>query len=815
MTNFIAILNKSTVSISPFSVTSNHGFDNNSGLELVQKLKRAETGEKDGSHFLRTGLKLNDKGDCLTRSNSNTESLASILVLDCDKRVNANGEIIDGAPDPDLISQILCKLEFGHVLYGSYSHYTGDKGNRYRIIFLTTQPYTVNQLRPTVESLVSIINSNLKTDLLANAKENSTWAQPWYLPRKPVNSSIPDLYIEYLEGKTVTVVDPPLSPPISSYKRQSQTSNRSEEISPIDAFNQQYALTDLLIKYGYKKVCESKEYQKWLSPQSKSGIAGITVKDDKFYSHHDDEFNDGYWHDAFDLMRINEKLTDNQAIVKASQNSIAPNGLSVDDHNKNVFQGKKENNSTYSNPIPHAKVLNELLDKTTKINFRKIAAIQNDDEKLKRYHYYIIAVDTVLDAAKKHRWDMCRNHDFIYLFNGAYWSLIDKDDLKAFLGRAAVKMGIEEYYARDFNFFEQLYKQFIAVAHLPKPEQPKDTVFINLKNGTFEITPNGTRLKTFSSNDFLTYQLPFSYDPDATCPVFKCYLDKVLPDKQLQMILAEFIGYIFIRTGTLKLEKALLLYGKGANGKSVFYEIIRCLLGEQNTSEYSLQSLTDDKGYQRAMIANKLVNYASEINGKLEANIFKQLVSGEAVEARLPYGNPFIMTEYAKLIFNCNELPRDVEQTTAYFRRFLIIPFNVTIPENEQDKQLAKKIIETELSGVFNWVLDGLNRLLKQKDFTYSDVIQESRKQYERESDSVKIFIEEEGYRPTSSESIEMKLLYPAYKCFCIENGYKPVNNLNFRKRLEGSQIVVDRTRIGNVAYLTKNQDYSKTKWGE
>ena len=96
---------------------------------------------------------------------------------------------------------------------------------------------------------------------------------------------------------------------------------------------------------------------------------------------------------------------------------------------------------------------------------------------------------------------------------------------------------------------------------------------------------------------------------------------------------------------------------------------------------------------KRAMIANKLVNYASEINGKVEASIFKQLVSGEPVEARLPYGNPFIMSDYAKLIFNCNDLPRDVEQTEAYFRRFLIIPFNVTIPEHVQDKQLAKKII--------------------------------------------------------------------------------------------------------------------------
>jgi putative DNA primase/helicase len=81
-------------------------------------------------------------------------------------------------------------------------------------------------------------------------------------------------------------------------------------------------------------------------------------------------------------------------------------------------------------------------------------------------------------------------------------------------------------------------------------------------------------------------------------------------------------------------------------------------------------------------------------------------------------GNHFILKQYAKLIFNCNELPKDVEHTNAYFRRFLIIPFDVTIPPHEQDKNLHTKIIENELSGVFNWVLEGLNRLLEQKRFS-------------------------------------------------------------------------------------------------
>jgi putative DNA primase/helicase len=204
------------------------------------------------------------------------------------------------------------------------------------------------------------------------------------------------------------------------------------------------------------------------------------------------------------------------------------------------------------------------------------------------------------------------------------------------------------------------------------------------------------------------------------------------------------------------------------------------------------------------MIANKLVNYASEINGKLETATFKQLVSGEPVEARLPYGNPFTITCYAKLIFNCNELPKDVEHTEAFYRRFLIIPFNVTIPEKEQDKQLAKKIIDAELSGIFNWVLMGLKRLLEQKQFTDSETIRHTRAQYEMESDSVRLFLDESNYKPSPSDYIVIKELYYEYRKFCDDDGFKPVNKSNFTKRLENYKITIEKKNIGKVAFVTR-----------
>jgi putative DNA primase/helicase len=459
-------------------------------------------------------------------------------------------------------------------------------------------------------------------------------------------------------------------------------------------------------------------------------------------------------------------------------------------------------------PIPHEKILDQLLERVLPVEFREIAKLPAD-RNLNNQHYQIITTEQILHLAKDKGWGICQNHEFIYLYNGAYWSLFNKDELEEFLGKAAEKMGVDEYRAKAYLFRENLFKQFFALAKLPKPEQPKDLVAINLKNGTFEISPEGTLLRGFNPIDFITYQLPFKFDTKATAPRFKSYLDKVLPDNASQQILAEYLGYVFISPKTLKLEKTLLLHGTGANGKSVFFDIVNALLGPENVSTYSLQSLTNELGYQRAMLANRLVNYASEINTKMEASIFKQLVSGEPVEARLPYGRPFILTQYAKLIFNCNELPKDVEHTMAFFRRFLIVPFNVTIPEAEQDIQLAQKIIQNEMSGVFNWVLEGLNRLLNQKQFTDCAVARIVRDQYEKQSDSVMLFIEEAGYKKSQDSYESIKELYPAYRAFCDEDGNKPLNKINFTIRLERAGVVIERKNVGKVAYLQRKSELS------
>ena len=128
--------------------------------------------------------------------------------------------------------------------------------------------------------------------------------------------------------------------------------------------------------------------------------------------------------------------------------------------------------------------------------------------------------------------------------------------------------------------------------------------------------------------------------------------------------------------------------------------------------------------------------------------------------------------------------------------------FDVTIPEEKQDKELSQKIIESELSGLFNWILQGLERVLKQKKFSKCAAIENALGDYKKDSDSVKLFIDEYEYQNNPEEHTTVKELYNQYRPFCIEDGFRPVNKSNFMKRLRHHKIVVERKSGGYVAYV-------------
>ena len=449
-------------------------------------------------------------------------------------------------------------------------------------------------------------------------------------------------------------------------------------------------------------------------------------------------------------------------------------------------------------------LMKRIAEETDKAEMERVALIIKRFKVTERQKYVVI-IEQLLEIAAERRWGICKNATFTFLYNGCYWNLLDREVLQKFLGDSAERMDLPKYEARQYTVRENLYKQFLVTGFLPMPDI-NDKLLINLRNGTFEIGKDGKGwLREFDETDFLKYQLPFDYDPKATCPLFHKYLDVSLPDKESQNVLAEFVGYAF--APHLKLEKALFLYGNGRNGKSVFYDIVTALMGVQNVSCYSIDSLCDSTGYYRAMIANKLVNYSSEVGKKINADIYKQLCSGEAVEARLPYGDPFLIRNYARLIFNANTLPPDPEQTKAYYDRFLIIPFTVTIPTENRDIDLAKKIINSELSGVFNWVLEGLDRVIRQKGFSECKAAEIELERYRAESDSVQMFIEECDYKKSTTLSMLLKDLYTDYRCFCLENGYRICSLKTVSGRLKNKGFEVIKGAGARIILIEKIED--------
>ncbi|MCH5690109.1 phage/plasmid primase, P4 family [Niabella sp. W65] len=448
---------------------------------------------------------------------------------------------------------------------------------------------------------------------------------------------------------------------------------------------------------------------------------------------------------------------------------------------------------------PHSEVLEALLEDVINLNYFEL----NGFKPVSKSDYVVITINTLLDLADEKGWQIRYKQKTVYLYNGEYWKPLEDSILKHFLSRVAVKMGVDPNRALYHKFQDELLMQFYASGFMPPSETDKNETRINLLNGTYVFNHSGGYLREFRPEDFLTYQLPFNYDPAAKRPLFTTYMYRCLPDISKQHVLQEFVASLFIPKAKMKLEKILVLIGEGANGKSVFSDLIRALLGKENVSGFSTGELCDPKSYSLHMLQDKLLNYASEFSGSLNAERLKTIGSGEAVGVRPIYKEPYMMEDYARLAFNCNVLPKEVEQTEGFFRRFLIVEFDETIPEAERDLSLADKIINSELAGIFNWLLEGLNRLLTTGKMTISAAVTSANEKYKKESDNVACWLDDQDIKP-GTDPRPLAELYKIYKDYCHDNGYRPLSNKNLLNRMGKAGFESEKRSIGKVVF-TKN----------
>lgn len=450
-------------------------------------------------------------------------------------------------------------------------------------------------------------------------------------------------------------------------------------------------------------------------------------------------------------------------------------------------------------------ILDEVLRTSTKVNFKQT---KNNEDKgsLYKKDIVIITIDTFIVTLKRLNYDIYYWGNTIYLFNLSYWSKIEINDLKRFFYKYSVAIGVPTMTAKHYKFKDELIKQFYSVKQISSPNENKNYTTINFDNGTLEIGRTDITFRHHKKEDFLTYTLPFRYNTEADAPQWQSFLDTSIPNKEDQQILAEYLGYIFIKNENkeLNLEKSLILLGEGGNGKSVVFDVVNSLLGKKNVCHYSINQLTNENGYYRASFGQALLNYSSEIGKGFNIDEWKKIVSGEPITARSPYGEPFTIYNYPKLIFNANELPKEIEHNNAFFRRLIILNFDRIISDEERDTNLAKKIIEKELPGVFNWAVIGLKRLSQKGEFTFSNTSKNTLDLYKKESNTVLLFLEEDNYRESIDIYEPLQKLYNEYVTYCVTNGYQKLNKINFKKRLITSKFRVEKKNVGLVVFVEK-----------
>jgi putative DNA primase/helicase len=313
---------------------------------------------------------------------------------------------------------------------------------------------------------------------------------------------------------------------------------------------------------------------------------------------------------------------------------------------------------------------------------------------------------------------------------------------------------------------------------------------IPVKNGLLSVPEltslekgvNGATVLLRPSPDlFSPVVVPVEYDPKAACPQWLAFLRRVLEnDLERIALVQEWFGYCLVFDTSA--QKFLLLVGDGANGKSVLVAILEWLLGSANVSHVPLEQFGER--FQIATTQGKLANIASEVNeiDKVAEGYLKQFTGGDMMHFERKGRDPISAKPTARLTVCSNHNPSFHDRSQGLWRRMNYVPFNVTIPEGEQDPHLIEKLRE-ELPGILNWALEGLVRYRRQKRFTQPAVCLQALEEYRRESNPAGMFLADRC-EAGPNEIVQCEHLYEAYREWCHGHGYRPLNDKHFGKEV-------------------------------
>ena len=258
------------------------------------------------------------------------------------------------------------------------------------------------------------------------------------------------------------------------------------------------------------------------------------------------------------------------------------------------------------------------------------------------------------------------------------------------------------------------------------------------------------------------------------------------------MLLYEIIGYTLL-AGEYPLNKAVMLVGEGSNGKSTYLGIVERLLGKDNVVSVKLQSLTNEKDrFMVGLLYGKMANIFADLPSEALRNtgLIKVLTGEDPVTADRKFRDPVTFTNYAKMLYSANELPRVYDTTTAFWRRWIVIEFPNRFPPNEEFKNRVRNEIPARYAPkILAYSLLLVAHVVREGRFSFEESEVDYRELWLRETNSVYAFIKDMLKEDVLVEDPDSRVrtedLYKLYTEYCKREDRDPLSKNLFTVELQ------------------------------
>lgn len=326
-----------------------------------------------------------------------------------------------------------------------------------------------------------------------------------------------------------------------------------------------------------------------------------------------------------------------------------------------------------------------------------------------------------------------------------------------------------------WEYISSVEKFAMRELNLPATAFDANPSILVLENGTLDFAEG--MFREHRSSDLATVRSPIAFNPEAQAPMWEAFLERFIPDIETRVYLARAVGYSL--TGHVHHDALFFAYGKGANGKSTFFGVLKILLGELMTTVpiAALLAAKSDNNfdYHKASMEGRRIVLTDEIpeGRSLADSQVKAITGGDAVNARRPFEQPYVFMPTHKLWLMGNHKPEIKGTDEGIWRRVHMIPFLVTIPENERrPRHEILGEFQAEAAGILNWAIRGL---LESRDIGLRPPPQvvEATKEYREESDQFGAFLAE-CTEKNPNYFVRTGDLAKCYGIWCERNGEIP-----------------------------------------